>query len=103
MKITKKSKPDVLVVENVEIVEPTVEELIQAERISGKSTGFEFLAAVLSQTGTFDGKPRVPEDLKRLSSKDFLTLVGELGLADTETLPNGSSTSSGKEGSGTSV
>jgi phage FluMu protein gp41 len=95
MKITKKPT-DVLKVEDVELAEPTVETLIAAERISGKSSGFEFLACVLSQVGSFDGQALPPEEVRKLSSKDFLSLAGELDLADTETLPTASSTSSEK-------
>lgn len=99
MKITKKTGGDVLKVDNVELNEPTVGTLIAAERISGKSSGFEFLAAAISQVGTFDGKPLPPEEIRRLSSSDFLELVAESGLVDMETLPDGSSTLPGKENS----
>ncbi len=98
MKITKvegNKKP--LQVTEVEIRESLVEDLINAERISGKTQGFEFLAAVLSQVGTFDGQALPPEELKRLPLKDFLGLASELGLSDTSTSPDTSSTSSEKE------
>ncbi|BDV42441.1 hypothetical protein GURASL_13640 [Geotalea uraniireducens] len=98
MKITKvegSKKP--LTVESVEIRESLVEDLIHAERISGKTQGFEFLAAVLSQIGTFDGQLLAPEELRRLPTKDFLELAGESGLTDATTSPGTSSTSSEKE------
>ncbi len=100
MKITKVAgdkKP--LSVEEVEIRESVVEDLVTAERITGKTQGFAFLAAVLSQVATFDGQRLPPEDLERLSTKDFLLLAGELGLSDAATSPATSSTSSEKEGS----
>lgn len=98
MKIKKvKGDKKPLVVKEVEIRESLVEDLIAAERISGKTQGFEFLAAVLSQVGMFDGQAQPPEELKRLPTKDFLELAGELGLTDTATSPDTSSISSGKE------
>ncbi|WP_298438071.1 hypothetical protein [Geobacter sp.] len=100
MKITKVAgarKP--LEVEEVEIRESLVEDLVTAERIVGKTEGFEFILAVLSQVALFDGQPQPVEELRRLSSKDFLAISKELELADVESLQNELSTSSGKEGS----
>lgn len=86
---------------DVTVREPLVEDMIAAERISGKTQGFEFLAALMSQTATFDGE-RVPiEDVRRLSSADFLSIAAELDIADATALPSESSTSSAKDGSGT--
>lgn len=88
MKITKvDNSAKFLQVEAVEMEKPTVEALINAERISGKSQGYEFLAAVVSQVAKFDGNSLPMEEVKRLSSKDFLSIVGELDLADIEVLP----------------
>jgi|GEM_PF-1216095 len=100
MKITKiegDKKP--LEIEEVQMRDALVEDLIAAERISGKPQGFHFLLAVIAQVATFDGKQLVYEDLGRLKGKDFLDLSEELGLMDAETLQSGLSTSSGKEGS----
>lgn len=83
--------------EAVEIREPLVDDLIAAERISGKSQGFEFLSAVASQVCTFDGVKQPPEEVRRLSSKDFLSLADELDIADVQTLPSAPSTLSEKE------
>jgi len=84
---------------DVTVREPLVEDMIVAERISGKTQGFEFLAALMSQTATFDGV-RVPiEDVRRLSSTDFLSIAAELDIADVTALPSELSTSSGKDGS----
>lgn len=58
------------------------------------------MLALLSQVGTFDGKPLPPEELERLSSKDFLDISKELDLSNTPILPTGSSTSPEKESSG---
>jgi len=80
---------------------PLVEDMIAAERISGKNQGFEFLAALLSQCALFDGVPVPPEDVRRLSTADFLTIAAEVDIADATGSPTGSSTSSGKDGSGT--
>lgn len=79
MKITKvKGAEKPLQIKEVSMREPLVEDLIMAERIAGKVDGVEFTAALLSQIATFDGQPLPPEELRRLSSKDFLTLSGEL-------------------------
>lgn len=94
MKVTKieGSKPS-LKVEKVEIRQPLVDDLLKAERIAGKADGLAFMLALLSQVGMFDGKALPPEELERLSSKDFLEISKELDLSDTATLPTGSSTS----------
>lgn len=79
MKITRK-KVETLTFESVEISEPTVDDLLKAERIAGKSEGLEFMLVLLSQVGTFDGKALPPEELRRLSGKDFLDISMELQL-----------------------
>lgn len=89
-----------LEINEVDIRDALVEDLIQAERIAGKPQGFEFLLAVLSQVGTYDGQALPPEELRRLKGKDFLDLSEELGLMDAETLQTELSTLSGKESSG---
>lgn len=78
MKITKVETKKPYTPENVELREPLVEDLIAAERISGKLDGVEFTTALISQIGTFDGANLPPEELRRLSSKDFLALSAEL-------------------------
>ena len=81
MKVTKVegTKPS-LQVENVEIRQPLVDDLLKAERIAGKADGLAFMLSLLSQIGTFDGKALPPEELERLSSKDFLMLSDEVSL-----------------------
>jgi len=102
MEIVKKESKT-LKVQKVELREATVEDLLKAERIAGKTDGFEFMLAVLSQVALFDGQPQPAEELRRLSSKDFLAISKELELADVETLPKELSTSSAKESSAKSV
>mgnify|MGYP000870775113 CR=1 FL=1 len=93
MKVTKTEgiKPS-LKVKEVEIRQPLVDDLLKAERIAGKADGIAFMLALLSQVGTFDGKSLPPEELERLSSKDFLTATGELDLSGAATLQSGLST-----------
>lgn len=62
----------------VEIREPLVEDLIQAERIAGTGEGIKYALAILSQIATFDGKILPPEDLKKLKVKDFFGLAKEI-------------------------
>lgn len=104
MKVTKveNGKPP-LKVEEVEIRQPLVDDLLKAERIAGKAEGLAFMLALLSQVGLFDGKPLPPEELERLSSKDFLDISKELELSGTPISPTGSSTSPEKASSGKSA
>ncbi|NJD38450.1 MAG: phage tail assembly protein [Geobacter sp.] len=105
MKVTKiESVKPSLKIEEVEIRQPLVDDLLKAERIAGKADGLAFMLALLSQVGTFDGKALPPEELERLSSKDFLTLSDEVDLRDVPaTLPSGSSISPEKASSGKSA
>jgi len=81
MKITRKSAADALVFAEVEFREPTVADMLQAERLAGKGEGIEYLVALVSLVATFDGRQLVPEDLRRMSLPDFLQLSQEIGLA----------------------
>lgn len=83
---------------SVDVRDCLVDDLINAERITGKSTGFEFLAAVAASACVFDGQKVPPEDVKRLRSADFLDLSDALGLnGQVATSPDMSSILSGKE------
>lgn len=73
MKIIKKQS-DVLKFNEVEVREAMVGDLIQAERVAGKPDGVAFVAALLSQVATFDGKKLPPEELHRLSAADMTAL-----------------------------
>lgn len=68
----------------VGIREPLVGDLITAERISGKTEGYEYAAAVISQVGTFDRQSLPPEEIRRISKTDFLSL---LAAADVTGIP----------------
>ncbi len=76
MKIVKQDS-DVLRFDTVAVRDATVGDLIQAERIAGKAEGMAFVAALLAQVATFDGKKLPAEDLHRLSAAD----LAELGNA----------------------
>ena len=102
MEIVKKESKT-LKAKTVELREATVDDLLQAERIAGRADGLEFMLAVLSQVALFDGQAQPAEELRRLSSKDFLAISKELEFADAETLPTGSSISSAKESSAKSA
>lgn len=104
MKVTKvESGKASLKVEEVEIRQPLVDDLLKAERIAGKADGLAFMLALLSQVGMFDGKALPPEELERLSSKDFLEISKDLELSGTQTLPSELSTSPEKASSGKSA
>jgi hypothetical protein len=97
MKITKvESTQKPFAPENVEVRDSLVEDLVNAEQITGKSNGFAFLAAVASAACIFDGQKVPPEEVRRMRTKDFLELSGELGLSDIPTSPDTSSTLSEK-------
>jgi hypothetical protein len=98
MKITKVENTNVFRPNSVDVRPPLVEDLINAERISGKIEGVEFTTALISQVTTFDGQAQPPEELRRLSSKDFLSLSAELDDLGVETSQLASSILSGKEG-----
>lgn len=99
MKVTKKSGNSVTFKE-VELREALVADMLAAERISGKAEGYEFSLALLSQIGTFDGQALPPDELRRLSVKDFLAIAEAAGLGEVPAdLPTGSSTSAEKQGS----
>lgn len=84
MKIVRKDA-DRLQFEEVEIREATVGDLIQAERAAGRPDGIEFVAALLAQVATFDGKKLPPEELHRMSAAD----MAELGNAVAPTVEAG--------------
>lgn len=84
MKIIKKES-DFLQFKEVEIREATIGDLIQAERAAGRPDGIEFVAALLAQVATFDGKKLPPEELHRMSAAD----MAELGNAVAPTVEAG--------------
>ncbi len=88
----------------IEIREALMSDVIQAERMTGKTDGMEFQLALLSQVGTFDGEKLPPEGLQGLSMKDFLSISTELLGADMRDLLTAllgqPSTSLGKPGQG---
>jgi hypothetical protein len=99
MKVTKVEQKGIFRPQDVQVREPLVDDLINAERISGKSSGFEFLAAVAAAVCVFDGAAQPAEEVQRLTAKDFLELSDALDISDAPISPNGSSISSEKEGS----
>ncbi|NTU68926.1 MAG: phage tail assembly protein [Chlorobiaceae bacterium] len=77
MKITTK-KTDTRTFEEVELRTPITDDLIKAKRIAGEDTGLEFMVAVLSQIGTFDGAKLPPEELRKMSAADLVELGNAL-------------------------
>lgn len=98
MKI-KKKKVEYLSYNEVEIREPLVEDLIQAERIAGTDQGMKYALAVLSQVATFDGKKLLPEDLQKLRVRDFFGLAKAVEGFGLEELAKELFSSQEKEGS----
>ena len=81
MKIVKKevSAPEFEVVEVREVV---VEDMLKAERVAGDGKGIAFVAALVSQLATFDGKALPTEEVSRMKAADFFALVEATGLAE---------------------
>lgn len=104
MKITKvQGEVQPLKVENADCREITVNDLVAAERITGRTEGWAFSAAVASQVTKFDGKNLPPEEVQRLPKKDFLDLLAELDMDAPEISGTESSISAGKESSASSA
>jgi len=78
VKVTKSS----FKVEEVTVREPTVEDLIKAERIAGgldkEGNTFEFLCALISLVAEFDGKKLPYDEVRRLPASVFLELAPHL-------------------------
>lgn len=98
MKITKAGKTGITF-ENVELRETLVGDLLKAERVAGRAEGMAFVAALLSQVGTFDGKRIPPEELEGMKATDFLACLKELGLDQLAEPAPAASTSAGKDAS----
>jgi len=64
--------------------EPTVEDMVKAEKMSDGDRGFEFAVCLLSLIAEFDGQRLPPEEIKKLPASVFLEISRsfmELGLA----------------------
>lgn len=85
--------------ESVELRDAIVDDLIQAERVAGQAQGMLFVAAMLSQVGTFDGKKLPVEELRGMRAADFLSCLAELELELLMESASAASTSAGKDDS----
>lgn len=93
MKITvNKSKINTSTIKEVVIKEATVQNMIDANRLSGTSEGVQFVAAMISQICTFDGKMMTYEDVATLPIATFLELT--VALETSGVLPSESAFSS---------
>ena len=81
MKITvKRRKADY---KEIVLNEPTVEDMIKAEKMSDGDRGFEFAVCLLSIIAEFDDQKLPPEEIKKLPASVFLEISRgfmELGL-----------------------
>lgn len=87
MKIKKLKNKDILVFEEAEVHEATIEDEEKAYLISGESRGYAFSRAIIAQCCTFDGKKLVAEDLKKMRRDDFLYILTALGVMETSDTP----------------
>jgi hypothetical protein len=74
MKIVKTKTQSPSAFKKVEMREPTVKDMIEAQRTSGAVEGAAYEAALLSQICTFDGKLLPMEDVAKISMDDFFSL-----------------------------
>jgi hypothetical protein len=80
-------------VDEVTIREPTVEDLIKAEKIAGgldkEGNQFEFLCALISLIAEFDGRKLPYDEVKKLPMSVFLELSPHLSeIMPSEALQN---------------
>ena len=80
--------------------EATMQDMVNAEMISGTMKGWRFNVALMAVTCKFDGKSVPFEDLLTMSSADFLE-VNMAGLTELQSLLKQLSGSNGKEDSQT--
>ncbi len=100
MKIKKVERKDKLKVQEVEITEPLVEDFLQAEKIAGTDRGFSYALALLSRIALFDGRKLPPEEIRKLSGKDFLELAEAFADFGLEEYAAELSSSQGRQGLG---
>lgn len=74
MQITKKKEvfPEY---ENIEVREPLVEDVIEAQRVSGTASGRGYEAALIAQVATFDGKKLLMEDVIKIPERFFFDIL----------------------------
>ncbi|OMH40226.1 phage tail assembly protein [Desulfurobacterium indicum] len=71
--------------QEIVINEPTVEDMIKAEKMSDGDRSFEFAVCLLSIIAEFDGQKLPPEEIKKLPASVFLEISRsfmELGLTE---------------------
>lgn len=78
MKVTVKKQENSLTFENIEAREALVEDMLNAQRVSGEAEGAAFNAALVAEICTFDGKKLTWEDVQKMRASDFLSLQLEL-------------------------
>ncbi len=78
MKITIAKPAAESAIKEVKINPMTVQDIIDASRLSGGMEGAAFMAALLAQICEFDGKKKVYEDVMELPSAVFFKLAEAL-------------------------
>ena len=71
--------------QEVIVHEPTVEDMLKAEKMSGGDRGLEFAVALVSLITEFDGQKLTPEEVRKLPASVFLALsqaFRQLGLVE---------------------
>ena len=73
MQITKKKEvfPEY---ENIEVREPLVSDVIEAQRVAGTASGRAYEAALVAQVCTFDGNKLVMEDIVKIPERFFFEI-----------------------------
>ncbi|MDR1756095.1 MAG: hypothetical protein LBR65_03920 [Culturomica sp.] len=101
MKITVAKKTQGTAIKEVKINPVTVQDIIDASRLSGGMEGAAFMAALLSQICEFDGEKKTYEDVTGLAAAVFFDLSAALVTSGVLPSEGALSTLSGKDTSPT--
>ena len=103
MKITVNKSVSKQGIKEVVVNEATVQDVIDASRLAGMTEGVAFMAALMAQICTFDGKKLTYEDIAALPSSVFFELSAHLAESGVMLSDEALSTLSEKATSGTKV
>lgn len=81
MKITVNKGEAKKPIQEIVINEMTVQDIINASRVASAAEGPAFMAALISQICTFDGKTLTYEEITELSASTFLELSAALAIS----------------------
>lgn len=77
MKVTKKEETFTEYKE-IEVREPLVADVIEAQKVSGQTSGRKYEAALVAQCAKFDGEKLVMEDIMRIPERFFFEIYDQV-------------------------